>query len=121
MVASGKGGVGKSSITTNLAAALAEQGYAVGVMDADIWEFSVPRMLGVDGDLVSVEGRIKPLVRTIGTGRLEVVSMGFFVAQEDSALMWRGLMLNQAVQHLPGRRLAERPRLSSDRHAAWHR
>ena len=99
MVASGKGGVGKSSITTNLAAALAEQGYAVGVMDADIWGFSVPRMLGVDGDLVSVEGRIKPLVRTIGTGRLEVVSMGFLVAQEDSALMWRGLMLNRAVQH----------------------
>lgn len=99
MVASGKGGVGKSSITTNLAAALAEQGYAVGVMDADIWGFSVPRMLGVDGDLVSKDGKIQPLVREIGTGRLEVVSMGFLVDQEDSALMWRGLMLNRAVQH----------------------
>ena len=99
MVASGKGGVGKSSITTNLAAALAELGYAVGVMDADIWGFSVPRMLGVEGDLVSKDGKIQPLVREIGSGRLEVVSMGFLVAQEDSALMWRGLMLNRAVQH----------------------
>ena len=99
MVASGKGGVGKSSITTNLAAALAELGYAVGVMDADIWGFSVPRMLGVDGDLVSREGKIQPLVREIGAGRLEIVSMGFLVAKEDSALMWRGLMLNRAVQH----------------------
>ena len=99
MIASGKGGVGKSSITTNLAAALAEKGYAVGVMDADIWGFSVPRMLGVEGDLRSVEGKIQPIVRKIGEGRLEVVSMGFLVAQEDSALMWRGLMLNRAVQH----------------------
>lgn len=99
MVASGKGGVGKSSITTNLAAALAENGHAVGVMDADIWGFSVPRMLGVDGELLSKGGKIQPLVRTIGTGRLEVVSMGFLVAEEDTALMWRGLMLNRAVQH----------------------
>jgi ATP-binding protein involved in chromosome partitioning len=99
MIASGKGGVGKSSITTNLAAALAEKGYAVGVMDADIWGFSVPRMLGVEGDLLSVEGKIQPIVRKVGEGRLEVVSMGFLVAQEDSALMWRGLMLNRAVQH----------------------
>ena len=99
MVASGKGGVGKSSITTNLAAALAQEGHAVGVMDADIWGFSVPRMLGVEGDLLSKDGKIQPLVREIGPGRLEVVSMGFLVAQEDSALMWRGLMLNRAVQH----------------------
>lgn len=99
MIASGKGGVGKSSITTNLAAALAETGYAVGVMDADIWGFSVPRMLGVEGDLLAMEGKIRPLVREIGTGRLEVVSMGFLVDQQDSALMWRGLMLNRAVQH----------------------
>ena len=99
LIASGKGGVGKSSITTNLAAALAEKGYAVGVMDADIWGFSVPRMLGVEGDLLSVEGKIQPLVRKIGEGRVEVVSMGFLVAKEDSALMWRGLMLNRAVQH----------------------
>ena len=99
MIASGKGGVGKSSIATNLAAALADTGYAVGVMDADIWGFSVPRMLGVDGDLVAREGKITPLIRQIGKGRLEVVSMGFLVEQEDSALMWRGLMLDRAVRH----------------------
>ncbi len=99
MIASGKGGVGKSSITTNLAAALADSGYAVGVMDADIWGFSVPRMLGVDGDLVAHEGKITPLIRHVGSGRLEIVSMGFLVAQEDSALMWRGLMLDRAVRH----------------------
>lgn len=99
MIASGKGGVGKSSITTNLAAALADTGYAVGVMDADIWGFSVPRMLGVDGDLVAHEGKITPLIRKVGSGRLEIVSMGFLVAQEDSALMWRGLMLDRAVRH----------------------
>ncbi|MCY3851924.1 MAG: Mrp/NBP35 family ATP-binding protein [Acidimicrobiaceae bacterium] len=99
MIASGKGGVGKSSITTNLAAALADSGYAVGVMDADIWGFSVPRMLGVDGDLVAHEGKIAPLIRKVGSGRLEIVSMGFLVAQEDSALMWRGLMLDRAVRH----------------------
>ncbi len=99
MVASGKGGVGKSSIATNLAAALADTGYAVGVMDADIWGFSVPRMLGVDGDLVARQGKITPLVRQIGEGRLEIVSMGFLVDQEDSALMWRGLMLDRAVRH----------------------
>ena len=99
MVASGKGGVGKSSIATNLAAALADAGYAVGVMDADIWGFSVPRMLGVDGDLVASEGKITPLVREVGSGRLEIVSMGFLVEQEDSALMWRGLMLDRAVRH----------------------
>ena len=99
MVASGKGGVGKSTVTTNLAAALAEEGYNVGVMDADIWGYSVPRMLGVDGDLRSLDGKIVPISRTIGEGRLDVVSMGFLVDREESALMWRGLMLNRAVQH----------------------
>ena len=99
MVASGKGGVGKSTVTTNLAAALAAQGFKVGVMDADIWGYSVPRMLGVDGDLRSRDGKIVPITRTIGEGCLEVVSMGFLVDREDSALMWRGLMLNRAVQH----------------------
>ena len=99
MVASGKGGVGKSTITTNLAAALAAEGFNVGVMDADIWGYSVPRMLGVGGDLVSRSGKIVPITRRIADGRLDVVSMGFLVDREDSALMWRGLMLNRAVQH----------------------
>jgi len=99
MIASGKGGVGKSSVTTNLAVALTESGFNVGVMDADIWGFSVPRMLGVSGDLLASDGKIAPVSRKSGNGRLEVVSMGYLVEQEDSALMWRGLMLNRAVQH----------------------
>jgi ATP-binding protein involved in chromosome partitioning len=102
-VASGKGGVGKSSVTVNLAAALAEQGFTVGVLDADIWGFSVPRMLGVSGRL---EGTTRdghklmvPNERRIGSGVVRVVSMGFLVDEEESALMWRGLMLNRGVQH----------------------
>ena len=64
-VASGKGGVGKSSVTVNLAVALAARGLTVGVLDADIWGFSVPRMLGVDGRLGGTEGKIHPNTRTI--------------------------------------------------------
>lgn len=105
MIASGKGGVGKSSVTVNLASALAAEGYTVGVLDADIWGFSVPRMLGLDGRLQAAEGqdpgsnRIQPHELQVGAGRLRVVSMGFLVDEEGSALMWRGLMLNRAVQH----------------------
>jgi ATP-binding protein involved in chromosome partitioning len=105
MVASGKGGVGKSSVTVNLASALAAEGFTVGVLDADIWGFSVPRMLGLDGRLEAAEGqapgtnRIRPHELPVGAGRLRVVSMGFLVDEEGSALMWRGLMLNRAVQH----------------------
>jgi ATP-binding protein involved in chromosome partitioning len=103
MVASGKGGVGKSSVTVNLACAIAAEGYTVGVMDADIWGFSVPRMLGVEGRLEAAEGgdgaKIAPRRLTVGRGGLRIVSMGFLVDEEGSALMWRGLMLNRAVQH----------------------
>ena len=101
LIASGKGGVGKSSITANLAAAIAIQGYRVGVLDADIWGYSIPRLLGIDGRLGgSVDsGKITPHVISMGAGELEVVSMGFLVDSEDTALMWRGLMLNRAVQH----------------------
>ncbi len=103
MIASGKGGVGKSSVTVNLAAAIASQGFTVGVLDADIWGYSVPRMIGVEGRLAgSATGdgaKITPNQRRIGKGRVKVVSMGFLVDQEESALMWRGLMLNRAVQH----------------------
>ncbi len=100
-VASGKGGVGKSSVTVNLAAALAAQGFRVGVLDADIWGFSVPRMLGLEGRLEGStdDGKIVPNTTPMGDGFLEVVSMGFLVDKEESALMWRGLMLNRAVQH----------------------
>jgi ATP-binding protein involved in chromosome partitioning len=105
-VASGKGGVGKSSVTVNLAAALAVTGLTVGVLDADIWGFSVPRMLGVEGRLQGEdaaeavgERKIAPTARTIGAGTVKVVSMGLLVDAEETALMWRGLMLNRAVQH----------------------
>jgi ATP-binding protein involved in chromosome partitioning len=101
-IASGKGGVGKSSVTVNLAAALASRGFTVGVLDADIWGFSVPRMLGVEGPLGGrVDGDRKlmvPLERKIGDGLVRVVSMGFLSGEQD-ALMWRGLILNRAVQH----------------------
>jgi len=102
-VASGKGGVGKSSVTVNLAAAVAAQGFTVGVLDADIWGFSVPRLLGIDERLEAqpVEGSDKPKIipneRRVGRGTLKVVSTGFLV-EEDTALMWRGLMLTKAVE-----------------------
>ncbi|MBN2623697.1 MAG: P-loop NTPase, partial [Acidimicrobiales bacterium] len=103
LIASGKGGVGKSSVTVNLAAALAAQGHTVGVLDADIWGFSVPRMLGVDGRLAGTtdDGRkqMVPIERKVGEGVLRVVSMGLLVDGEETALMWRGLMLNRGVQH----------------------
>jgi len=102
-VASGKGGVGKSSVTVNLAAAVAAQGFTVGVLDADIWGFSVPRLLGIDERLEAepVAGSDKPKIvpneRRVGRGLLKVVSTGFLV-DEDTALMWRGLMLTKAVE-----------------------
>jgi ATP-binding protein involved in chromosome partitioning len=100
-ISSGKGGVGKSSVTVNLASALAAEGRAVGVLDADIGGFSVPRMLGVEGRLAGdqSEKKIVPLTKGVGTGRLEVVSMGLLAEREDAALMWRGLMQNRALQH----------------------
>jgi ATP-binding protein involved in chromosome partitioning len=102
-IASGKGGVGKSSVTVNLAAAIAAQGFTVGVLDADIWGFSVPRLLGIDDRLEAraVEGSDKPKIFpneiSVGRGTLKVVSTGFMVG-EDTALMWRGLMLTKAVE-----------------------
>jgi ATP-binding protein involved in chromosome partitioning len=103
LVASGKGGVGKSSVTVNLAVGLAQRGLTVGVLDADIWGFSVPRMLGVEGRLQGEERNGKnvmlPNVRRFEPGEVRVVSMGFLVEDESSALMWRGLMLSRGVQH----------------------
>jgi ATP-binding protein involved in chromosome partitioning len=123
--------VGKSSVTVNMAAALAARGLTVGVLDADIWGFSIPRMLGVEGRLQgfvdtdagaagagaagadtagadaaasSTSGdlgqrKIVPNIKKVGDGVLKVVSMGLLVDDEETALMWRGLMLNRAVQH----------------------
>jgi len=95
-VSSGKGGVGKSSLSVNLALAIAAMGHRTGLLDADIWGFSVPRMLAsIDERLEADEDRkIRPL-RVAG---LEVVSTGLLLDDEDTALMWRGLMLSKALE-----------------------
>jgi ATP-binding protein involved in chromosome partitioning len=104
-ISSGKGGVGKSSVTANLAVLLADRGYTVGVLDADVGGFSMPQLLGIDGEIEGEragEGKtvMKPVVRQIGDGVLHVVSMGSISgANETEAIMWRGMMLNRAVQH----------------------
>ena len=88
----------------NLAAALAARGLRVGVLDADIWGFSVPRMLGVDGRLSGEDGKIVPHHLDVADprrrpgGTLEIVSMGFLVDDESTALMWRGLILTKALE-----------------------
>jgi ATP-binding protein involved in chromosome partitioning len=92
-VASGKGGVGKSSVTVNLAVALANRGLQVGVLDADIYGFSVPRMLGVTGRPTQVEKMIMP-PQAHG---VKVISIGMFT-QGNTAVVWRGPMLHRALQ-----------------------
>jgi ATP-binding protein involved in chromosome partitioning len=96
-VASGKGGVGKSSVTANLAAALAAEGHRVGVLDADVWGFSIPRMMGVSGQPVGFNNMILPL-EAYG---VKVISMGFFVSDE-TPVIWRGPMLHKALQQFLG-------------------
>ncbi len=92
-VASGKGGVGKSSVTTNLAIALANRGKSVAAVDADVWGFSMPRMLGVTHPPALVDDVIVPP----GAHGVRLVSMGFF-AREDQAVVWRGPMLHKALE-----------------------
>jgi ATP-binding protein involved in chromosome partitioning len=92
-VASGKGGVGKSSVTVNLAVALAHKGLSVGVVDADIYGFSVPRMLGVTGKPTQVDQMIMPPV----AHDVKVISIGMFTPG-NSAVVWRGPMLHRALQ-----------------------
>jgi ATP-binding protein involved in chromosome partitioning len=95
-VSSGKGGVGKSSLSVNLALAISALGHQTGLLDADIWGFSVPRMLAsIDERLeAGVDRKIQPLQ----AAGLEVVSTGLLLDDEDTALMWRGLMLSKALE-----------------------
>jgi ATP-binding protein involved in chromosome partitioning len=95
-VGSGKGGVGKSSVTANLAAALSAEGKQVGVLDADVWGYSQPRMLGLGAERPRVNGDRKIVPLTAGDG-IKVMSIGFFVEQ-DAAVVWRGPMLHKALQ-----------------------
>ena len=93
LVASGKGGVGKSSVTTNLAVALAARGKKVAVIDADVWGFSIPRMLGIDHDPTIIDEMIIPPERH----GVRCISMGFFV-EEKQPVIWRGPMLHKALE-----------------------
>lgn len=95
-VASGKGGVGKSSISVNLATGLAEEGFKVGLLDADIWGFSIPRMVGASGRLeADAENK---LIEPVIANDVKVVSTGLIIDSEETALMWRGLMLSKALE-----------------------
>jgi ATP-binding protein involved in chromosome partitioning len=96
-VASGKGGVGKSSVTVNLACAMAAEGHRVGILDADVWGFSVPRMMGVTGKPVGFNDMILPLE----AHGVRIISMGFFVP-EETPVIWRGPMLHKAIEQFLG-------------------
>jgi len=91
-VASGKGGVGKSTVTVNLAYALKNAGYSVGVVDADVYGFSIPRMMGVQTLPTVIDETMIPVIKD----GIKVMSMGFFV-EEDQAVIWRGPMLHKAI------------------------
>ncbi len=93
LIASGKGGVGKSSVTTNLAVSLAAQGYSVGVVDADIYGYSIPRMLGTDRDPVVIDQMLVPPAQW----GVRCISIGYFVP-EGQAVIWRGPMLHKALE-----------------------
>ena len=93
LVASGKGGVGKSSVTANLAIALAQRGLRTGVIDADVWGFSIPRMLGVSRPPTVIDQMVIP----VEANGVRCISMGFF-AREDQPVIWRGPMLHKALE-----------------------
>ena len=93
LIASGKGGVGKSSVTTNLAIALAKRDKRVAIIDADVWGFSIPRMLGIEHAPVVIDDMLVPPE----THGVHAISMGFF-AEEDQPVIWRGPMLHKALE-----------------------
>jgi ATP-binding protein involved in chromosome partitioning len=95
-IASGKGGVGKSSLSVNLAVGLAQREHRVGLLDADIWGFSIPRMLGVEGRLAADAD--SKLIQPVEVEGVKVVSTGLIIESEETALMWRGLMLSKALE-----------------------
>jgi ATP-binding protein involved in chromosome partitioning len=95
-VGSGKGGVGKSSVSVNVAVAMAAMGFRVGLLDADIWGFSVPRMLGISERLEASDQT--KLIEPVLAHGVKVVSTGLIVETEETALMWRGLMLSKALE-----------------------
>ncbi len=92
-VSSGKGGVGKSSVSANLAVVLARTGHKVGIVDGDIWGFSIPAMMGIDTPPLMIGGAIVPPV----AHRVKVMSMDYFVGH-DKAVVWRGPMLHKAIE-----------------------
>jgi ATP-binding protein involved in chromosome partitioning len=95
-IGSGKGGVGKSTVTANLAAALQAEGKDSAVLDADVWGYSIPRMLGVHGrPMVSAQRKILPLD---AHGGVSVISIEFFLNEQDQAITWRGPMLHKAIR-----------------------
>jgi ATP-binding protein involved in chromosome partitioning len=95
-ISSGKGGVGKSSASVNLALAISHLGFRVGILDADIWGFSIPRMLGAT-DRMEADSETR-LIQPVEAHGLKMVSTGLIIETEETALMWRGLMLSKALE-----------------------
>jgi ATP-binding protein involved in chromosome partitioning len=95
-VSSGKGGVGKSSASVNLGLAISDMGFRVGVLDADIWGFSIPRMLGTTARMEADSGT--RLIEPVEAHGVKLVSTGLIIETEETALMWRGLMLSKALE-----------------------
>src|SRR3954453_9492888 len=94
-IGSGKGGVGKSTLTANLAAALSADGKQVGVLDADVWGYSIPRMFGLGNERPAVNASRK--IVPLESGGIKVMSIGFFMSEADQAVVWRGPMLHKAL------------------------
>lgn len=95
-ISSGKGGVGKSSVSVNVAVSLHQRGFSVGLLDADIWGFSIPRMLGAE-DKLDADDVTRLITPALAQG-IRVISTGLIIESEETALMWRGLMLSKALE-----------------------